>query len=107
MALYHTHAEKLKPNVLSAKFTKEQLTTVLKMMENCSQLRQGSAIRSFFDCMLPDNFERREDTNNPITYTRNGIEKSFNPSIILEKGENLPEKKQDKDLEKIKEIGEI
>ncbi len=107
MALYHTHAEKLKPEVLSAKFTKEQLTTVLRMMENCSQLRQGSAIRSFFDCMLPDNLIRQEDTNNPVTYTRNGIEKSFNPSIILEKGEELPSQKSERDLEKIKEIGEI
>ena len=111
MALYHQHAEKLKPLVENANFTKEQLNTVLRLMENCSQLRQGSVIRSFFDLVLPEKFEMKEDTNNPVTYSRNGNERTFNPTIILNKGEELPpateKTKLDEQLEKVKESGMI
>ncbi len=66
MAMYHVNAEKLKPLVEQANFSKQQLNLVLRMMEKCSQLRQGSVIRSFFDGMLPDKYELKEDSNNPV-----------------------------------------
>jgi len=67
LALYHQHAEKLKPFVKDANFSAEQLNLILKMMRNCNQLRQAKVIESFFECMLPDNmvkeYEDREGQN--------------------------------------------
>ncbi len=106
MAMYNVRAEKLKGLVETANFSKQQLNVVLKMMEGCSQLRQGSVIRSFFTCMLPEKYELKEDSNNPVTYTRNGTEKTFSPSIVLDAGEEIPEAKNE-EVKKITEDGFI
>ena len=56
MAKYHITAQKLKPFVEKANFTKDQLNIMLNLMRSCSQLRQRKVIESFFIEVLPDSF---------------------------------------------------
>ena len=56
MAQYHIKAEKLKPLVEAENFSVSQLNVIVKMMRGCTQLRQGRVIDSFFEAMLPDEF---------------------------------------------------
>lgn len=60
MAMYHIKAQELKPFVIDAHFNAQQLNLIHKMMRSCSQLRQGSHITSFFECMLPEGFKIQE-----------------------------------------------
>jgi|TARA_B110000467_G_scaffold139706_1_gene139258 hypothetical protein len=57
MAQYHAKAEALKGEIVAANFSKDQLSTILKMMKGCTMLRQGKVIDSFLECMLPDGFK--------------------------------------------------
>lgn len=105
MALYHTRAEGLKPEVENANFTKEQLTLVLKMMKGCSQLRQGSVIESFFECMI-DKTKFKIVEGHEIE----GKYGTYRPKVILGIDEELAEPVQtenEKSLDQIKEEGVI
>lgn len=95
LAQYHTKAEILKPQVIAADFSKDQLNIILKMMKGCTMLRQGKVIDSFFECMLPDNFKTvlgHEVTGNYGTYR---------PTIVLNINEELQEVEADLTDEKI------
>lgn len=105
MAQYHIRAEKLKPLVDQADFTKDQLTLILKMMRGCSQLRQGSVIESFFECMI--NTEKFDIVDGHKVTGQYG---TFTPKVVLNKGETLPpqeEAKTDEKLNKALETGII
>ena len=78
MAMYHATAENLKPEVIQANFSKAQLETILKMMKGCTMLRQGKVIESFFECMLPENFQLAHGEETQGKYG------TYRPTIITE-----------------------
>lgn len=83
MAQYHYKAEQLKPQVQKAGFTVEQLNLVHKMMRQCAVLRQGRVISSFFQCMLPEEYEMKEG---PQVQGKYG---PYRPIFIVKKGEEI------------------
>jgi len=60
MAMYHQTADRLKDQVLKQNFNAEQLNIILKLMRGCTMLRQGKVINSFFELVLPQNFQLSE-----------------------------------------------
>lgn len=61
MGYYLDKADDNKRSFESLKFDAAQLNFVLKMMRQCSKLRQGKVVVNLLDSSLPDKFEIKSE----------------------------------------------